>query len=237
VADFATARFRDATRKRILTTPTNSGGMMADTRSNYQKMLAGEIAWTPDKEMWALQGAMRARLKAFNDTPEDDLPARQAAFGALIGKPFEGVVLSPFTADYGIHIAIGKSFVNSNCIFLDSNIITIGDGAVIGTGVQLLAAGHPIHPSERLIPWPGDDDPPFRGGVLAKPIIVGDEVWIGGGAIVLGGVTIGRGSTIGAGSVVTRSVPAFSVAAGNPARVLRTLDRRPTFFHPDPNDP
>lgn len=210
---------------------------MADTRSNYQKMLAGEVAWTPDPEMWALQAAMRPLLKAFNDTPEDDMAARQAAFSRLIGKPFEGFIRSPITVDYGIHITIGKSFLNANCVLLDSNTITIGDGCAIGTGVQLLAAGHPIHPSERLIPWDPADDPPFRGGVLAKPIVIGDEVWIGGGAIVLGGVTVGRGTTIGAGSVVTKSIPAFAVAAGNPARVLRMLDRRPTLCHPDPNDP
>ncbi|MEJ0013836.1 MAG: DapH/DapD/GlmU-related protein [Bauldia sp.] len=124
----------------------------------------------------------------------------------LIGKPFEGLIRSPITVDYGIHITLGKAFVNSHCVFLDSNTITIGDGGAIGTGVQLLAAGHPIHPSDRIIPWDPKDDPPFRGIGLAKPIVIGDEVWIGGGAIVLGGVTIGRGSTIGAGSVVTRSI-------------------------------
>ncbi|HVY21312.1 MAG TPA: DapH/DapD/GlmU-related protein [Bauldia sp.] len=210
---------------------------MADTRTNYQKLLAGEVAWGPDPEMDSLQAAMRPRLKAFNETPEDDIAARQAAFSVLIGKPFEGLVRSPIMVDYGIHLTIGKTFVNSNCVFLDANTITIGDGCAIGTGVQLLAAGHPIHPSERLVAADPNDNPPFRGGVLAKPIVIGDEVWIGGGVIVLGGVTIGRGSTIGAGSVVTKSIPAFSVAAGNPARVLRTLDRRPTFFHPDPNDP
>jgi maltose O-acetyltransferase len=210
---------------------------MDDTRSNYQKMLAGEVAYGPDPEMDALQAAMRPRLKAFNETPEDDLAARQAAFSVLTGKPFSGLIRSPITVDYGIHITLGKTFVNSNCVFLDSNTITIGDGCAIGTGVQLLAAGHPVHPSDRLIPWDPEDDPPFRAAVLAKPIVIGDEVWIGGGVIVLGGVTIGRGCTIGAGSVVTKSIPAFSVAAGNPARVLRTLERRPTFFHPDPDDP
>jgi maltose O-acetyltransferase len=210
---------------------------MADTRSNYEKMLAGEVHYGPDAETDALQAAARKRLRIFNDTPDDDLAVRQTAFSTLIGKPFAGLVRSPISVDYGIHITIGKSFVNSNCIFLDCNTITIGDGCAIGTGVQLLAVGHPVQPDERFVAGDPAADPPFRVASIAKPIVVHDEVWIGGGAIVLGGVTIGRGSTIGAGSVVTKSVPAFSVVAGNPARVIRALERRPTFFHPDPNEP
>lgn len=210
---------------------------MTDTRTNYQKMLAGELHYGPDAEIEAMQAAARVRLKAFNDTPEDDYPARLAAFSALIGKPFAGLVRSPIILEFGVHLTIGKSYVNANCIFLDNNTITIGDGAAIGTGVQLLAAGHPVHPAERIVPGDPNDDPPFRGANIAKPIVIGDEAWIGGGAIVLGGVTIGRGSTVGAGSVVTHSVPAFTVVAGNPARVIRALERTPTFYHPDPDDP
>ena len=210
---------------------------MTDTRTAYQKILTGKVGYGPDPEIVAIQTEARRLARIFNDTPEDDLPARQAAFSALIGKPFHGLVRSPFMVDYGIHITIGMSYVNMNCVFLDASTITVGDGCAIGTGVQLLAAGHPVDPAERLIRGEPGGEPPFRAGVLAKPIVIGDEVWIGGGVIVLGGVTLGRGSTIGAGSVVTRSVPSFSVAAGNPARVLRTLERKPTYFHPDPNDP
>ncbi|HVZ12832.1 MAG TPA: sugar O-acetyltransferase [Bauldia sp.] len=210
---------------------------MTDTRSEYQKMLAGGIGYGPDAEMMAMQAEARRRLRVFNETPEDDLPARQAAFSALIGKPFHGLVRSPFMVDYGIHITIGRSYVNMNCTFLDSNTITVGDGCAIAPNVQLLAAGHPIHPAERLISGEPGVEPPFRAGTVAAPIVIGDEVWLGGAVIVLGGVTIGRGTTVGAGSVVTKSLPPFVVAAGNPARVIRELARRPTFFHPDPNDP
>jgi maltose O-acetyltransferase len=210
---------------------------MNDARSNYQKMLAGEVHYGPDAETDALQAVARERLRAFNETPESDLPARQAAFSALTGKPFNGLIRSPLMVDYGIHLTIGDAFVNAHCVFLDCNRITIGNGCAIGPGVQLLAAGHPIHPSERLVPFDPDAELPFRAASIAAPIVIGDEVWIGGGVVVLGGVTVGRGSTIGAGSVVTRSIPAFSVAAGNPARVIRTLERKPTFFHPDANDP
>jgi maltose O-acetyltransferase len=210
---------------------------MGDTRSNYQKMLAGEVHYGPDPEIEILQAAARQRLRAFNETPEDHMPARQAAFAALTGRPFAGLVRSPFMADFGIHIAIGKSFVNAHCVFLDCNRIIVGDGCLVGTGVQLLAAGHPVHPADRLIADDPAGDPPFRAASIARPITIGDEVWIGGGAVVIGGVTVGRGSTIGAGSVVTRDVPPFTVVAGNPARVIRTLERTPTFYHPDPNDP
>jgi maltose O-acetyltransferase len=210
---------------------------MADTRSNYQRQLAGEIYYGPDAEAAVLQTEARQRQRIFNDTPEDNGDVRRAAFEALIGKPFKGMVIPPFTVDFGIHIKIGMTFVNANCTFLDSNTITIGDGCLIGTGVQLLAAGHPVHAADRLFPWDPNDDPPFRGVNIAKPIVVEDEVWIGSGAIVMGGVTIGRASTIGAGSVVTRSVPPFSVVVGNPGRVVRTLERKPTYFHPDPDDP
>jgi acetyltransferase-like isoleucine patch superfamily enzyme len=200
-------------------------------------MYAGEPFLRPDPELDALQDAARIRIKAFNETPESDFPARLAALAELFGRPVDCLIRSPFLVDYGCNIRIGRSFVNMNCVFLDGNFITIGTGVMIGTGVQLLAVGHPVHPSDRLIPWPDDPGFPFRGFNLAAPITIHDECWIGAGAIVIGGVTIGRGTTIGAGSVVTKSIPPFVVAAGNPGRVIRELERRPTFFHPDPDDP
>jgi maltose O-acetyltransferase len=143
----------------------------------------------------------------------------------LLGGFGRSWIESPFTIDYGVHTTIGDySYVNVNCIFLDSARIRIGDRVLIGPGVQVITATHPVEAAERTIDYPADPVFPFRAVSLAKPITIGDDVWIGAGAIVLPGVTIGSGTTIGAGSVVTRSVPANVVAAGNPARVIRRLD-------------
>jgi maltose O-acetyltransferase len=208
---------------------------MDDTRSNYQKMLAGEPFHVPDPELSALASAARARLKVLNDTPPDDFAARLAATQALVGKAEPCLILSPFFVEYGVHIEIGHmSFVNANCTFLDNNRIVLGSRVLIGTGVQLLCAGHPVDSADRYVPWPQDPDLPFRGVGIAKPITIEDDCWIGSGAIVIGGVTIGRGTTVGAGSVVTRSLPPYVMAAGNPCRVIRQLEPRPIGFQTSP---
>lgn len=200
---------------------------MAHSREAYDRMLAGEPFLTPDPYLDEIHSTTHERLRAFNDTPVTDFPARLAALSALFGRSANCLIMSPFTVDYGIHIEMGTSFVNANCTFLDSNRITIGDQVLIGTGVQLLAAGHPVHPADRFMAWPQDPNFPIRGVGIAKPIVIEDFCWIGAGAIVLGGVTIGRGTTVGAGSVVTKSLPPMVVAAGNPCRVIRQQEDRP----------
>lgn len=198
---------------------------ISDARSAREKMLAGELHYAPDPELIALSNEARVRMLAFNETPRSDGPARIAAAKALLGRFGNSWIESPFTVDYGIHTEIGDgTFVNMNCTFLDSNRIMIGDHVLIATGVQLITATHPVDAAERHIAYPADPDFPIRAACIARPITIGDHVWIGAGAIVLPGVTIGRGTTIGAGSVVTRSVPANCVAVGNPCRVIRRLD-------------
>ena len=200
------------------------GVPVADGRSTREKMLAGELHYAPDPELIALGNAGRARMKAFNETPRTDPAARAAAAKALFGRFGKSWVESPVTVDYGVHIEIGDfSFINMNCTFLDSARITIGDHVMIATGVQVLTATHPTDPAERHIDFPDDPDFPMRAACLARPIVIGDNVWIGAGAIILPGVTIGSGTTIGAGSVVTRSIPGNVIAAGNPCRVIRRL--------------
>jgi maltose O-acetyltransferase len=103
--------------------------------------------------------------------------------------------------------------MNFNCVILDCARVTIGDNVQIGPSVQIYAAYHPIRASERI-----------KGPELAAPIIIGDNVWIGGGAILCPGITIGKNTTIGAGSVVTRDIPDHVFAAGNPCRVVRTIE-------------
>eukprot|EP01069_Polyplicarium_translucidae_P000708 Polyplicarium_translucidae@DN1362_c0_g1_i1.p2 len=115
--------------------------------------------------------------------------------------------------DYGGNISFGNNFyANYGCVILDANCVTIGNNVKFGPNVQIYAATHPTSPKMRV-----------AGLEMAYPIEIGDNVWLGGGTIVLAGVKIGSNSTIGAGSVVTRDIPANVVAAGNPCRVIRTI--------------
>jgi maltose O-acetyltransferase len=123
------------------------------------------------------------------------------------------VVRPPFYCDYGSQIRIGdRSYVNFNAVLLDVAAIEIGADVQIGPNVQLLTPHHPLDPEPRRAKWEA-----------AQPITIGDNVWLGGGVIVLGGVTIGPDTVVGAGSVVTRDLPAGVLALGNPARVQRPL--------------
>jgi maltose O-acetyltransferase len=156
----------------------------------------------------------QALLEAFNVTGFDQRHERDRLLRELLGGVGEGVeVRPPFRCDYGTQISMGKgTFVNYGCVMLDVVAIEIGERCQIATGVQLLTAAHPVDPEPRSAAWE-----------YGEPIRIGDNVWIGAGAIVCPGVTIGDDSVIGAGAVVTRNVPAGVVAAGNPARVLREV--------------
>ncbi len=131
----------------------------------------------------------------------------------LGGMGEDSEIRPPLFVDYGSHLRIGaRTFINYNFTALDVAAITIGDDVQIGPNVQLLTPTHPLEPEPRRNKWEA-----------AKPITIGNNVWIGGGAIILPGITVGENSVIGAGAVVTRSVPANVVAVGNPARVIRSL--------------
>lgn len=118
--------------------------------------------------------------------------------------------VAAFHCDYGSNISLGKNvFLNFNCVILDVVAVTIGDGTAIGPGVQILTADHPRDPAVRA-----------TGAEFGRPIAIGKNVWIGGGALILPGVTIGDDAIIGAGAVVTKDVPAGATAVGNPARIL-----------------
>lgn len=144
----------------------------------------------------------------------DDLDALVAAFSELIGKPVgeRFMVIPPFSTDCGLNISIGRNvFINQGCHFSDLGGITIGDDVMIGPKVNLISAGHPVDPVER------------RNGIVAKPITIGNNVWIGAAATILPGVTIGDNAVVAAGAVVSRSVAASTLVAGVPARVLKRL--------------
>lgn len=183
-------------------------------KTEKAKMLAGELYLASDPELTATHLRAQAVLARFNVTAAEADAERRALLTDLFARFGEGTVLKPtLRCDYGFNISIGdRSFVNYDCVFLDCHRITIGDEVQIAPGVHLYTATHPLEAKAR------------RSGLeYALPVVIGDGVWLGGGAIVCPGVTIGENTVVGAGSVVTRDLPANVVAAGNPCRVLRTL--------------
>lgn len=180
--------------------------------SERERMIAGEPYDAADPELVA--GRRRARALTARINAEPDEGRRLELLGELFGSFGSGAFVEiPFQCDYGDLISIGEeAFLNFNCVILDCAPVTIGARAQIGPGVQLLAADHPRSIAERA-----------RNVELARPVSIGEEVWLGAGAIVCPGVPVGAGSIVGAGSVVTRDVPAGVVAAGNPCRVIREL--------------
>jgi len=190
-----------------------------------ERMVRGEPYDTRDPELLALAHRARALVAEFAAIPSTEGDARYAVLARLLGTAGDGVWIEPpFFCDYGVNLHIGPtSFVNANCVFLDSAEIRVGANALIAPSVQLLTATHPLRARERIVPIaerePGRS--PYR--THARPIRIGDDVWIGAGTIVLPGVTIGDAVTIGAGSLVTSDIPSHSLAFGQPCRVQRTL--------------
>jgi maltose O-acetyltransferase len=186
-----------------------------DDRSMHERMLAGDLYIADDPEL--AEQLLRAAdlMEAFNTTPARDSQRRRGLLVELLGAIGEGTeIRAPLRVDYGSHIRMGaRSFANFGLVALDVAPITIGDDVQIGSNVQLLTPTHPVDPQPRREKWEA-----------AKPIVIGDNVWLGSGAIVLAGVTIGDNTVVGAGSVVTRDLPANVVAVGNPARVIRTIE-------------
>ncbi|PWU53253.1 maltose acetyltransferase [Micromonospora globispora] len=178
------------------------------------RMLAGEPYIADDPEIVADLDRAARLTERFNRSAADDPEGRLAALRELLGSVGEDTwVRPPFHCDYGWQTHLGpRCFVNVNAVFLDVARITIGADVQIGPNVQLLAATHPVEAEPRRAKWEA-----------AKPITIGDNVWLGGGVIVLAGVTIGDNTVVGAGAVVTRDLPANVVAVGNPARVVREL--------------
>lgn len=195
-------------------------------KSNYDKMISGALHNGADPVFMELKQKAAAKKAVLDAIPFDDIPARTDALEGLVGS-IAGpcLIMPPFTVEYGIHLHLGEwVFINFGATFLDSAPITIGSRTAIGPNVQFLTATHPVRPEERIIPTSDDQFPPFIVMNQALPITIGSHCWIGAGAILMPGIEIGDGAVIGAGSVVTRSVPPRKVAAGNPARILRSVD-------------
>ncbi|WP_047244802.1 sugar O-acetyltransferase [Maribacter thermophilus] len=186
-----------------------------------EKMLRGEYYNSRDTELLAMYHNARRLLKEYNNLDSDQGEERERILSDLFGKKGSGVwVEIPFFCDYGTNIHIGENtFVNTNCMFLDNNRITIGKNGLIAPYVQIYTASHPLKASERIV----EKDGGSAYLTSSKPVVIGDNVWIGGNAIICPGVTIGDNVTIGSGSVVVKDLPDNVLAMGNPCKVVRNI--------------
>ncbi|GAB6902100.1 sugar O-acetyltransferase [Kineosporia succinea] len=185
-----------------------------DQRSMTERMRAGDLYIADDPEIAEASFVALDLMSAYNATTARQAPLRRRILEQLLGGIGEASeIRPPLHVDYGTNIRIGaRCFANFGLTALDVATITIGDDVQIGPHVQLLTPTHPVDPELRRAKWEA-----------AEPVVIGDNVWLGGGVVVCPGVTIGENTVVGAGSVVTRDLPANVVAVGSPARVIREL--------------
>lgn len=185
-------------------------------------MLNGDYYNSRDPELISMYHNARNLLKAYNNLDSELSSERERILTELFDFKGEGVwIEAPFFCDYGKNISIGKNtFINTNCMFLDNNKISIGSNGLIAPYVQIYTADHPLKASERII-IEGDQS---RYLTSSKPVKIGNNVWIGGNSVIFPGVTIGDNTTIGAGSVVTKDIPNDVLAFGNPCAVKKKLE-------------
>ncbi|MEG1502753.1 chorismate mutase [Enterococcus sp. 22-H-5-01] len=181
-----------------------------------EKMIAGKLYFAGDPELSADRKDARVKLRAINQ--ETDKTKREIFVKEAFGGTKNHVYIEPsISFDYGYNIFVGENFYcNFHNVFLDICPITIGDNCMFGPNVQLYTASHPIEPVKRN-----------SGLELGKPITIGDNVWIGGAAVIVPGVTLGDNVVVAAGSVVTKSFPDNVVVGGNPAQIIKTIEEEP----------
>lgn len=182
-------------------------------RTEKQKMLAGELYDALDPELVTARERARNLCQDLNATRELEQETRRRILSELLGSGGHSVWMQPpFHCDYGSNIYLGERvYFNFNCVILDVCEVHIGDFTFFGPAVQIYAATHPLNAQLR------------RSQEFGKPVVIGSDVWVGGGSIILPGITIGSRTVIGAGSVVTKDIPDDVVAVGNPCRVLRQI--------------
>lgn len=181
-------------------------------KTEKEKMLSGELYDALDSELSRERMQSRLLLQKINATPEDQVEELNRLLKSLLPNSGQGLwIQPPFYCDYGSNIELGeKVFFNFNCVVLDVMRVKIGSRSLLGPNVQIYTAMHPLDHQERA-----------SGLEFAKPIEIGEDVWIGGSAVICPGVSIGARSIIGAGSVVTKDIPSDVFAAGNPCKVIR----------------
>lgn len=189
---------------------------MTEFKTEKEKMIAGELYFANDPELVADRMFARSQSQIINQAESAEL--RSQLLKETFGRTGKKIYMEPvINFDYGYNIFVGENFyANFNCTFLDVSTIEIGDNCMFAPNVQLYTATHPLHPVKRN-----------SGLEYAKPIKIGNNVWLGGGVIVTPGVTLGDNVVVGAGSVVTKSFPDNVVIAGNPARIIKTVEEEP----------
>jgi maltose O-acetyltransferase len=192
---------------------TQKGALLMKTEK--QKMLDGEMYNPADPELFKDREKAREQVRLFNQSLETELETRTTLLKSLFGSTGENISIEPtFRCDYGYNIHTGENFfANFDCIILDVCEVRFGDNCLLAPGVHIYTATHPLHPAERN-----------SGREYAKPVIIGNNVWIGGGAIINPGVNIGDNAVIASGAIVTKDVPGNVVVGGNPARVIKHID-------------
>lgn len=183
-----------------------------------------EMAYISDKEVFEEQKRARRLTQALNTVDRSDFDAIGKIVKELLGKSEGAFINPPFYCDYGSHIEVGRNFfANYNCTIIDVARVTIGDNCQMAPNVAIYTAGHPLHPVAR--------NSQYEYGI---EVSIGDNVWIGGNTVILPGVHIGNNVVVGAGSVVTKDIPDWSLAAGNPCRVIRQItEEDKVFFYKD----
>lgn len=187
-----------------------------------EKMLGGQLYDCGDMELITQWHKAKNLIRQYNNTMSEDAYTKNNILDNLLGSKGKNLwITAPFFVDYGNNIYFGNNCeVNMNCTFLDDNKIIIGDNALIAPNVQIYTAFHPVNARERF-GEPKEDGTFQFCKTQTAPVTIGNDVWIGGGAIIMPGVKIGDNVVIGAGSVVTKDIPSNKVAYGNPCRVAR----------------
>lgn len=180
-----------------------------------EKMLNGELYNPEDTELVKGRTNARRLTRLFNSSKETEHVLRDEVLRELFGSYRENMEVEPdFRCDYGYNIHLGENFyANFNCVILDVCKVQIGNNCMMAPGVHIYTAAHPLNPYERI-----------AGTEYGKPVTIGDNVWIGGRAVINPGVTIGDNAVIASGAVITKDVPANVVVGGNPARVIKKLN-------------